>query len=64
MPQSMSQHRIVRCEADKPKPLAYLRIFPRARRGLVGYLAAAVIGGGVVIAAVALLALIQSGIGV
>ncbi len=40
----MSQHRIVRSEADQPKPLVYLSIY-RSRRGGTGrYLAAALAG--------------------
>lgn len=40
----MSRHRIVGCEADNPKPLAYLSMFPRRRRGIGRYLAAVLIG--------------------
>ena len=40
----MSRHRIFGSEADKPKPLAYIRVYPPGRRGVSGYVAAAVRG--------------------
>ncbi len=57
----MSRHRILRSEADQPKPLAYIRMFPRGRRGLGGYLTAALVGGAVAIGAAAALAFMQGG---
>jgi hypothetical protein len=59
----MSRHRIFKTEADQPKPLAYIRMYPQKGRGNVGaYLTAALAGGAVVIGAAAALALIQTGI--
>ena len=59
----MSRHRIFKTEADQPKPLAYIRTFPNKGRRRVGrYLTAALVGGAVVIGAVAALALMQTGL--
>ena len=55
----MPTHRIIKSEADEPKPLAYVRLYPRARRGLGGYVTAAVVGGALAIAAVAAIALLH-----
>ena len=46
-------------EADQPKPLAYVRVYSRGRRGIGGYLTAAMVGGALVIAVAAALALLQ-----
>ena len=47
----MSNHRIFGSEADQPRPLAYVSMFRPGRRRYRGYLAAAVIGGALVVAA-------------
>jgi hypothetical protein len=57
----MSRHRIFRSEADRPKPLAYIRVYPATRRPFLGYLTAALAGGVVAIGVSALLALMQNG---
>lgn len=41
----MIQHRILRSEADEPRPLAYLQMYRPSRRARGGYMAAAMIGG-------------------
>jgi len=58
----MSRHRILKSEDGEPKPLAYVRMYSRSRRGFGGYLTAAALGGGLVIAVAAALALLQGGI--
>ena len=55
----MSRHRIIKSEADKPKPLAYVRVYARGRRGIGGYLTAAAVGAVLVIAAGLTAALLQ-----
>ena len=47
----MSHHRIFGSEADQPRPLAYVSMFRPHRRRYRGYVAAAVIGAVVVLAA-------------
>ena len=46
----MTRHRIVGSEADNPRPLAYLSMFPRRRGDTGRYLAAALIGALVMLA--------------
>ncbi len=58
----MSRHRIIKSEADQPKPLAYVRVYSRGRRGIGGYVTAAMVGGALVIALAAALALLQGGL--
>ena len=55
-------HRIARSEADQPKPLAYLRVYPRGRLKVSGYLAAAVVGGVVALFAVVAFAVVSGAI--
>ncbi len=52
-------HRISRSEADEPKPLAYIRVFPRGRLRVGGYLAAAVAGGAMALVAAAAFAIVS-----
>lgn len=47
----MSHHRIFGSEADQPRPLAYVSMFRPHRRRFRGYVAAAVIGAVLVLAA-------------
>ena len=51
-------HRIFKSEADEPKPLAYLRMYPQNRRRAGRYVAAAMAGGALALIAAAALALI------
>ncbi len=51
-------HRIVKSEADQPRPLAYVRLFPRGRRRVSGYLLAALLGGALALAAAAAFAVV------
>ncbi len=59
----MSQHRIFGNEADQPRPLAYVRTFRPHRRRFRGYLAAAVVGVLLVLAAGATMAIVGGGAG-
>ncbi len=59
----MVQHRIFKSEADRPKPLAYVQVYPQGRRRVGGYLAAGVIGGVLTLLAAVALALIAGGMG-
>ncbi len=52
-------HRISKSEADEPKPLAYIRIFPRGRLRISGYLAAALAGGAMALIAAAAFAVVS-----
>ncbi len=56
----MTPHRIIKSEADQPKPLAYLRMYPPGRRRVSGYLVAGVIGGVVALGA-AIAAMVAGG---
>ncbi len=47
----MSHHRIIRSEADQPRPLAYVSMFRPHRRRFRGYVAAGAIGAVLVLAA-------------
>lgn len=60
---SMSHHRIFGSEADKPRPLAYVSMFRPHRRRYRGYVAAAMIGGAVVLAAAAMVVLTGASLG-
>ncbi len=40
----MTRHRIVGSEADRPKPMAYLSVYPGRRRATARYLIAAAVG--------------------
>ena len=60
---SMSHHRIFGSEADKPRPLAYVRTFRPHRRRYRGYVAAAMIGGVFVLAAAAVVVLTAASLG-
>ena len=53
----MPQHRIFGSEADRPRPLAYVSMFRPQRRRYRGYVAAAMIGGAVVLACAAVVVL-------
>jgi hypothetical protein len=53
----MSHHRIFGSEADQPRPLAYVSMFRPQRRRYRGYVAAAVIGGTLMLAAAVLVVL-------
>ena len=58
----MSQHHIVGCEADEPRPLAYVMMFRPNRRKFRGFLLAAVIGGVLALALAASLAAVGGGL--
>ena len=47
----MTRHRIVGSEADQAKPLAYVSIYPRRGREMGRYIAAALIGALLMLAA-------------
>ncbi len=55
-------HRITKSEADEPKPLAYIRVFPRGRLKVSGYLAAAMAGGALALVAVIAFAVVSGAI--
>ena len=57
----MTHHRIFGSEADRPRPLAYIKTFRPNRRRLRGYLLAAGVGGLLALAAAASLAVLGSG---
>ena len=59
----MTRHRIVGCEADRPKPLAYLRVFPGRGRATGGYLVAAAVGALLTLAAGVAVAILSGVIG-
>ena len=59
----MSHHRIFGSEADQPRPLAYVSMFRPGRRRYRGYVAAAVIGGALVIAAAIMVLLTGASVG-
>ncbi len=59
----MSHHRILRSEADQPRPLAYVSMFRPHRRRYRGYVAAAVIGGALMLMAAAAVVLTGASIG-
>ena len=56
---SQLPHRISKSEADEPKPLAYVRIYPRGRLKFSGYLAAAMAGGALALVAAAAFAVVS-----
>lgn len=58
----MSHHRIFGSEADQPKPLAYVRMFRQSRRRFQGYVAAAVVGVFLTMAAGVALILVEGGL--
>jgi hypothetical protein len=59
----MSHHRIFGSEADRPRPLAYVSMFRPHRRRYRGYVAAAMIGGALVLAAAAAVVLTGASLG-
>ena len=59
---SMSQHRIFGSEADKPRPLAYIKMFRPNRRRVRGYLIAAVGGGLLALLLAVALAMVGGGL--
>jgi len=59
----MSHHRIFGSEADQPRPLAYVSMFRPQRRRYRGYVAAAMIGGALVLAAAAVVVLTGASLG-
>jgi hypothetical protein len=59
----MSHHRIFGSEADQPRPLAYVSMFRPNRRRYRGLVAAAVIGGALVIAAAILVLVTGASVG-
>ncbi len=59
----MSNHRIFGSEADQPRPLAYVSMFRPSRRRYRGYVAAALIGGALVIAAAIMVLLTGASVG-
>ena len=59
----MSHHQIFGSEADQPRPLAYVSMFRPGRRRYRGYVAAAVIGGALVIAAAIMVLLTGASVG-
>ena len=59
----MSHHRILRSEADQPRPLAYVSMFRPHRRRFRGYVAAAAIGGVLMLLAAVAVVLTGASIG-
>jgi hypothetical protein len=59
----MSNHRIFGSEADQPRPLAYVSMFPANRRRYRGLVTAAVIGGVLVLAAAILVVVTGASVG-
>ena len=59
----MSHHRIFGSEADQPRPLAYVRLFPPNRRRNRGLVTAAAIGGLLVLAAAILVVVTGASVG-
>lgn len=59
----MSNHRIFGSEADQPRPLAYVSMFRPHRRRYRGYVAAAAIGGVLMLAAAAWVVLSGASLG-
>ena len=59
----MSHHRIFGSEADQPRPLAYVSMFRPHRRRFRGYVAAAVIGGVLMLAAAVMVVVTGASIG-
>jgi hypothetical protein len=59
----MTQHRIFGSEADQPRPLAYVSMFRANRRKRHGYVAAALVGVCLTVAAGVAMVLVGGGLG-